>query len=140
MISWIWRTRRLNGREDLSFSSLLSKLLFTYVSCLDQLGLTSPASFAFEWPVQQVIDLINRFKYSPAQCIVDGRPFVSTFEGPQWADNWPIVRQQTGGIFLVPDWASLGPHGVGQKLDYIDGACKFFLNPDLRCSERTNRC
>ncbi|KAK3401772.1 glycoside hydrolase [Sordaria brevicollis] len=95
--------------------------------------------FAFDWPVQQVIDLINRFKYSPAQCIVDGRPFVSTFEGPQWADNWPLVRQATGDIFLVPDWASLGPHGVAQKLAYIDGAfswdawpkgCNHKMGPD----------
>lgn len=91
----------------------------------DQLWLTRFTSFAFEWTVQQVVDLVNRFKYSPAQCVVDGRPFVSTFEGPQWAENWPLVRQATGGIFLVPDWASLGPHGVAQKLDIIDGACKF---------------
>lgn len=77
-----------------------------------------------EWSVDQVVNLINQYKNSSAQMAVDGKPFVSTFEGPGWADNWGAVRDQTGGIFLVPDWASLGPHGVGEKLDIIDGACK----------------
>ena len=76
-----------------------------------------------EWSVDQVVNLVNQYKNSDAQMTVDGEPFVSTFEGPGWADNWSTVRDQTGGIFLVPDWASLGPHGVGQKLDIIDGAC-----------------
>ena len=72
----------------------------------------------------QVVALINRYKLSGAQMLVDGSPFVSTFEGPGWAENWPIVREETGGIFLIPDWTSLGPFGVGEKLDLIDGACK----------------
>lgn len=77
------------------------------------------------WLVEQVVYLINRYKQSSAQMMVEGRPLVSTFEGPDWADNWPQVREQTGDIFLIPDWSSLGPHGVGQKLGLIDGACKF---------------
>lgn len=75
------------------------------------------------WSLSQVVDLINRYKHSSAQMMVEGKPFVSTFEGPGWADYWPEVREQTGDIFLIPDWSSLGPHGVGQKLDLIDGAC-----------------
>ncbi|KAK5654325.1 hypothetical protein OQA88_7503 [Cercophora sp. LCS_1] len=75
-----------------------------------------------DWPVAQVVDLINTFKDSKAQMNAEGKPFVSTFEGPGWADNWSTVRDETGGIFLVPDWASLGPYGVGEKLDVIDGA------------------
>jgi glucan endo-1,3-alpha-glucosidase len=89
---------------------------------------------AGEWPVPQVVDLINQFRDSPAQMRVDGKPMVSTFEGPGWADNWATVRQQTGDIFLIPDWSSLGPYGVGQKLGVIDGACALFLRrvfPDL---------
>ncbi|KAK3942588.1 glycoside hydrolase [Diplogelasinospora grovesii] len=74
------------------------------------------------WEVNQVVELINHFKDSDAQMKVDGKPFVSTFEGPNWAENWHAVRSETGGIFLVPDWSSLGPHGVGQKRDIIDGA------------------
>jgi len=83
---------------------------------------------AGQWAVPQVVDLINRYKCSSAQMFMDGKPFVSTFEGPGWADNWNTVRDQTGGIFLVPDWSSIGPYGVGQKLDLIDGACKLLLH------------
>ncbi|KAH8899905.1 glycoside hydrolase [Thozetella sp. PMI_491] len=77
---------------------------------------------AGNWSVQQVVDLVNTYKNSGAQMKVDGKPFVSTFEGPGWADNWNAVRGQTGGIFLVPDWSSLGAYGVGGKLGLIDGA------------------
>jgi glucan endo-1,3-alpha-glucosidase len=87
---------------------------------------------AGEWPVEQVVACINEFKDSPAQCRVRGLPLVSTFEGPQWAENWPAVREATGGIYLVPDWSSLGPHGVGERLNLIDGACEFWLNCSLR--------
>lgn len=80
---------------------------------------------AGSWTVPQVVALINRYKVSGAQMVVDGQPFVSTFEGPGWADNWPVVREETGGILFIPDWSSLGPFGVGEKLDLIDGACKF---------------
>lgn len=80
---------------------------------------------AGQWHVDQVVSLVNEFKESPAQCKVEGAPFVSTFEGPGWAHHWEEVRRHTGGIFLVPDWSSLGPHGVGRKLPHIDGACGF---------------
>lgn len=80
---------------------------------------------AGEWKISQVISLINEFKALPAQYEVDGLPLVSTFEGAQWAGNWDSVRQVTGGIFLVPSWTSIGPHGVFDKLDVIDGACEF---------------
>ncbi|KAL2264472.1 hypothetical protein VTK26DRAFT_37 [Humicola hyalothermophila] len=77
---------------------------------------------AGHWSVPQVVDLINCYRESVAQTKVEGKPLVSTFEGPEWAENWPAVRDQTGDIFLIPDWSSLGPYGVGQKLDLIDGA------------------
>jgi glucan endo-1,3-alpha-glucosidase len=76
------------------------------------------------WTVQQIITLVNEFKTSPAQFCVNSLPFVSTFEGPDWSDNWCVVRNGTGGIFLVPDWSSIGPRGVGQRLAVLDGACR----------------
>ena len=79
---------------------------------------------AGSWLVPHVVDLINRYKLFPSQMRAEGKPFVSTFEGPGWADNWARVRDETDGIYLIPDWSSLGPHGVGQRLDCIDGACK----------------
>jgi glucan endo-1,3-alpha-glucosidase len=80
---------------------------------------------AGSWSVQQVADIVNSFKDSSAQHRVSGKPFVSTFEGPAWSDNWAAVRSATGGIHLVPDWSSLGPVGVQSKLGQIDGACMF---------------
>ncbi|XXG95278.1 hypothetical protein Hte_001539 [Hypoxylon texense] len=77
---------------------------------------------ASSWSVDQVVQLVNQYKDSGSQLKVNGKPFVSTFEGPAWADNWASVRSQTGDIFLVPDWSSLGAAGVGGKLTQIDGA------------------
>lgn len=79
------------------------------------------------WDSPAVVDLINTFKDSGAQVKMDGRPLVSTFEGTGWADQWEGVRQQTGGIFLVPDWSSIGPDGLRDKLSIVDGACKCLL-------------
>lgn len=75
-----------------------------------------------DWSIDQVIGLINEYKDSSVHYTVRGLPFVSTFEGPSWADNWDTVRRATGGIHLVPDWSSLGPEGVGRRLEAIDGA------------------
>ncbi|CAH0041679.1 unnamed protein product [Clonostachys rhizophaga] len=74
-----------------------------------------------EWGVQTVIDIINEFKSSSAHATRNGSPLISTFEGPGWSGNWATVRSGTGGIYLVPDWSSLGPDGVAGKLDQIDG-------------------
>ncbi|KAH6617236.1 glycoside hydrolase family 71 protein [Chaetomium tenue] len=74
------------------------------------------------WSVPQVVSLINRYHASPAQATIDGKALVSTFEGPDWAHNWLSVRNETPAIYLVPNWSSLGPHGVAHKLDLIDGA------------------
>lgn len=79
---------------------------------------------SISWTVDQVNSLINAYKDEAAQFKVNSLPFVSTFEGPAWSDNWTTVRSATGGIFLVPDWSSLGPSGVGAKLSQIDGACR----------------
>ncbi|KAL7622674.1 hypothetical protein AAE478_008188 [Parahypoxylon ruwenzoriense] len=77
---------------------------------------------ASSWSIDQVISLVNQYKGAGSQLKVDGKPFVSTFEGPDWADNWASVRLGTGDIFFVPDWSSLGAPGVGGELSLIDGA------------------
>lgn len=81
------------------------------------------------WSVSQVVNIINRYRGSSAQMLIDGRPLISTFEGPDWAPKWAAVRDATGGICLIPNWSSLGPAGVGRRLDTIDGACKLFSLP-----------
>lgn len=79
------------------------------------------------WDINKVVRWINAYKGSTAQYKVNNVPFVSTFEGPTWADQWANVRSQTGGIYLVPDWSSLGPNGIAGQLGKIDGACKFIF-------------
>lgn len=78
---------------------------------------------ASSWSADQITSYINTYKVFSSQFKVNNLPVVSTFEGPSQADIWPGVRSSTGGIFLVPDWASLGAQGVGSKLSLIDGAC-----------------
>ncbi|KAI1098371.1 glycoside hydrolase family 71 protein [Jackrogersella minutella] len=85
---------------------------------------------ASSWTVDQVVSLVNQYKGASSQLKVNGKPFVSTFEGPAWADNWASVRSSTGDIFLVPDWSSLGAQGVGGKLAQIDGAFNWGAWPD----------
>lgn len=70
---------------------------------------------------------MNAFKDEPAQFRVGGRPLVSTFEGVDFANEWSRVRERVeGGIHFVPDWSSLGPRGVGERLGLIDGHCKLW--------------
>lgn len=78
---------------------------------------------ASQWSADQIIAYVNTYKVLAGQLAVGGLPVVSTFEGPSQSDIWPSVRAATGGIFFIPDWASLGAQGVGSKLSLIDGAC-----------------
>jgi len=80
---------------------------------------------ATHWDAGPIGENITLYKDLPAQFKIDGRPVVSTFEGPSQADDWAGIRNAVdGGIYFIPDWASLGAEGVGSKLDLIDGACK----------------
>jgi glucan endo-1,3-alpha-glucosidase len=82
-----------------------------------------------------VANLTNAFKDSPSQFKVDGKPFVSTFEGGSFEDGWTQVRPKVpGGIYLVPDWSSLGPAGIAKAGDKVDGACKLCETTLLRSS------
>ncbi|KAI0600987.1 glycoside hydrolase family 71 protein [Biscogniauxia sp. FL1348] len=82
------------------------------------------------WDVDRVSSLVNQYKSAGSQFKVNGLPVVSTFEGPTWSDNWASVRSATGGIFLVPDWSSLGADGVGGRLSIIDGAFNWGAWPE----------
>ncbi|KAH8702310.1 putative alpha-1,3-glucanase [Talaromyces proteolyticus] len=72
------------------------------------------------WPVDRVIDTINRYKTSPAQLYYERKPLVSTFEGVGNVDDWPRIREGTG-CFAMPDWTSLGPERFANVRDNVDG-------------------
>ncbi|KAH9885291.1 glycosyl hydrolase family 71-domain-containing protein [Xylariomycetidae sp. FL2044] len=116
------------------------QLQYAYDAASAQDGFSLFLSFdqaASTWTVDGIVALVNQYRDAAAQFkVADGRPLVSTFEGPAWADNWATVRAQTGDIYLVPDWSSLGASGVAGHLDQIDGACEFsllltYLSPGL---------
>lgn len=73
------------------------------------------------WSAGRVITLINMYKNSPAQFHYQGKPLVSTFEGTQNRGEWPHIKDATGCIF-IPTWTSLGPDGIADALDVVDGA------------------
>ncbi|RYC58264.1 hypothetical protein CHU98_g7938 [Xylaria longipes] len=85
---------------------------------------------ASQWSADQISSYINTYKGFGSQLKVGGLPVVSTFEGPSQSDIWPGVRSATGGIFFIPDWASLGAQGVGDKSSLIDGAFNWGAWPD----------
>ncbi|TGJ81651.1 hypothetical protein E0Z10_g7113 [Xylaria hypoxylon] len=85
---------------------------------------------ASQWSANDIGIYINTYKGFSSQFKINNLPVVSTFEGPSQADIWPGVRAATGGIFFVPDWASLGAPGVGSKLSLIDGAFNWGAWPE----------
>ncbi|KAI1742932.1 glycoside hydrolase family 71 protein [Xylaria scruposa] len=85
---------------------------------------------ASSWSADQISSYINTYKGYGSQFKLNGLPVVSTFEGPSQSDIWPGVRSATGGIFFIPDWASLGAQGVGAKSSLIDGAFNWGAWPE----------
>lgn len=69
--------------------------------------------------------------YGPngASFTVDGKPFVSTFEGTDatlgeptaWTTIRSDIQSTIGEIYFVPCWTSLGATGFDASL--VDGAC-----------------
>lgn len=72
------------------------------------------------WPVDRVVDTINRYKTHPAQFYYNDSPLVSTFEGVGNIDDWEEIRNQTD-CFAMPDWTSLGPESFANVRDKVDG-------------------
>ena len=82
--------------------------------------------------MNEVTRIINKYKGRGSYYKVGGKPFVSTFEGTNFIDQWETVRKDAGGIYLVPDWASLGPDGFKAHVGKVDGACKGRIWTDER--------
>jgi glucan endo-1,3-alpha-glucosidase len=82
---------------------------------------------SYSWTSSGVADQIISAKAHASQYTIDGVPFVSTFEGPAFAEDghWAEVRDLVD-IFLVPDWSSIGSYGVQVNglLGDVDGLCK----------------
>uniref|UniRef100_L2FB91 Alpha-glucanase n=1 Tax=Colletotrichum fructicola (strain Nara gc5) TaxID=1213859 RepID=L2FB91_COLFN len=59
------------------------------------------------WPKGVVQSLISQYASSGQYFHYQGKPFVSTFEGPDNAEDWIDIKSATG-CFFIPDWSSLG--------------------------------
>ncbi|OJJ73124.1 hypothetical protein ASPBRDRAFT_173463 [Aspergillus brasiliensis CBS 101740] len=59
------------------------------------------------WAKDDVLDMLDTWMSAKAYWRYDEKPFVSTFEGPDNADDWVDIKNQTGCFFL-PDWSSVG--------------------------------
>lgn len=87
------------------------------------------------WPAtgeNSVVSYLNQYKNSKAYFKVDGKPLASTFEGVTNVNDWAYggpIRSQVGDIYFMPDWASLGPDGIKQHLDKIEGAFSWDMWP-----------
>ncbi|KAL8415240.1 hypothetical protein RB594_006180 [Gaeumannomyces avenae] len=63
------------------------------------------------WPQDRVVSLINSYKGRASYYQHNGKPLVSTFEGPDSANQWGSIKGSTNAFF-VPDWDSQGPSGA----------------------------
>jgi hypothetical protein len=59
------------------------------------------------WDPAVVTRLIQKWGPSGAYWKHDGKPLVSTFEGPENATDWIQIKAATG-CFFMPDWSSKG--------------------------------
>lgn len=66
------------------------------------------------WPQQTVISYISKYGSNSAYYHYNGKPFVSTFEGPDNAADWVNIKAATG-CFFIPDWSSLGAQPAAEK-------------------------
>ncbi|EEH09577.1 glycosyl hydrolase [Histoplasma capsulatum G186AR] len=72
------------------------------------------------WPMDVVIQTINKYSGHRSQFKYHNQPLVSTFEGTDNINDWYAIKSATG-CFLVPDWSSLGLEGLPGVMNVIDG-------------------
>ena len=117
----------MNIGTDSSGALLNENQLDTAYDVADQIGFKLLISFdqgCCTWNVNDVSRIINKYQGRPSYYKVNGKPFVSTFEGPSFASQWNTVTKATGEIYLVPDWASVTPGRFADYFEKVDGACK----------------
>ncbi|POS71414.1 alpha-1,3-glucanase [Diaporthe helianthi] len=73
------------------------------------------------WPLSQVIQILQNYKGSRAHYRYNGKAFVSTFEGPEAAEDWVTIKQAID-CFSVPDWSSVGAKAALELQDGVADA------------------
>ncbi|PYI15777.1 hypothetical protein BO99DRAFT_341635, partial [Aspergillus violaceofuscus CBS 115571] len=110
----------LNMAYDDATNSLALLLAF---DAADDLGFKLFFSFDYAgngaWPMDDVINLITEYSTRSSYYFYNGQAFVSTFEGPDSADDWTTIKASTD-CFFIPDWSSLGAKAAVAK-GVVDG-------------------
>ncbi|KAJ5224090.1 hypothetical protein N7468_008632 [Penicillium chermesinum] len=70
------------------------------------------------WPQADVLHLLQKYSSSSAHYRHNNKPFVSTFEGFDNADDWKEIKNKTK-CFFVPDWSSVGAKAALQLADGV---------------------
>ena len=97
------------------------KLLFSF----DYLGGSDGA-----WAASDVETVLSTYAGKDQHYKVNGQPLVSTFEGVNNAGDWSgIAGSVPGGIYFMPAWTSLGPSGITQYSDTVQGAFSWDMWP-----------
>jgi len=90
-------------------------------------------------PPDSVASYMLKYKDSPAYFKYNNAAFASTFEGPNkgsdWAPGGAIRSAVSSAIYFVPDYASLGPGGIGAQLNNIEG----FFSWDMWANGAANK-
>ncbi|RYC93703.1 hypothetical protein BFJ63_vAg3341 [Fusarium oxysporum f. sp. narcissi] len=60
-----------------------------------------------DWPMDEVISLINKYSSHSAHFKRGSQPLVSTFEGFNRAKDWSTIKDKTNCYFM-PSWSSVG--------------------------------
>jgi hypothetical protein len=77
-----------------------------------------------------VIKYINTYGKNSAHLQWNGKPLVSTFEGPQSGSDWTSIKSQTG-CFFMPEWDSIGPQSAATAANSVaDGLFSWTLWPN----------
>lgn len=70
------------------------------------------------WDKEAVVGYISKYSGTGEYYRYQGQPFVSTFEGPDSANDWVNIKSSTG-CFFVPDWSSLGAKAALQQANGV---------------------
>lgn len=66
-----------------------------------------------------VVGILKQYASRKGQYQFQGKPLVSTFEGPNNKGDWTGIKQQVD-CFFMPDWSSLGPQAAASVAG-VDG-------------------
>ncbi|KAF2161911.1 glycoside hydrolase family 71 protein [Zasmidium cellare ATCC 36951] len=82
------------------------------------------------WSQSDIITILQAYAPNGCHFQYDGKALVSTFEGTSTDEinAWPSIRAAVNhGLYFVPDWTLLGPHGFDTSL--VDGAFSWDMWP-----------